>query len=250
MARCELTRGGPRRRSDRLDTRLLWRLTSAELATATRHPATARRHLAAGLAELHGYRSRLGCLDLQTGAAVHGRDLAVAGLRGALVTGRPDEIYRWSERARAQALLLPPIRPPDDPSAAAALENLRNARAAMRDRELRGRPTTLLRAQCDGWERVIRERSWSASGPGATVEAAGFDEVRADLDGAAMVAYLRTGPQLSALVLLADAAKVVELGDYDAVTEAIQRLRADLDALAGRAMPQRLADAVEAATRT
>ena len=133
-------RPGPPGRVDRLDTRLLWRLARAELAAAAGRPAEASRQLLAGMAALHRHRAQFGCLDLQTGAAVHGQDLARAGLAAALARGAPDAVYRWSERARAQALLLPTLRPPDDPAAAAALEELRQARHALRARELAGRP--------------------------------------------------------------------------------------------------------------
>ena len=100
-------RFGPPGRIDRLDTRLLWRLTRAELAAAGGRPAEASRHLLAGMAALHRHRTQFGCLDLQTGAAVHGQDLARAGLAAALASRSTAAVYRWSERARAQALLLP-----------------------------------------------------------------------------------------------------------------------------------------------
>ncbi len=125
-------RYGPPGRVDRLDTRLLWRLARAELAAAGGQRAEASRQLLAGMAALHRHRAQFGCLDLQTGAAVHGQDLARAGLAAALAGGSPAAVYRWSERARAQALLLPAPRPPDDPAAAAALEELRQARHSLR----------------------------------------------------------------------------------------------------------------------
>ena len=127
-------------RVDRLDTRLLWRLTRAELAAAAGRRDEASRQLLAGMAALHRHRAQFGCLDLQTGAAVHGQDLARAGLAAALAGGSPAAVYRWSERARAQALLLPALRPPDDPAAAAAVEELRQARYTLRARELAGQP--------------------------------------------------------------------------------------------------------------
>ena len=132
-------RYGPPGRVNRLDTRLLWRLARSELASATGRPAEASRHLLAGMASLHRHRTQFGCLDLQTGAAVHGQDLARAGLAAALARRAPDAVYRWSERARAQALLLPTARPPGNPEDAAALEELRQARHALRAQELAGR---------------------------------------------------------------------------------------------------------------
>ena len=157
-------RYGPPGRVDRLDTRLLWRLARSELAAAAGQPAEASRHLLAGMAALHRHRTQFGCLDLQTGAAVHGQDLARAGLAAALARGAPDAVYRWSERARAQALLLPTARPPGDPAAAAALEELRQARHTLRAQELAGRPVSGLRARVEALQRSIREQSWTAAG--------------------------------------------------------------------------------------
>ncbi len=200
-------RYGPPGRVDRLDTRLLWRLARAELAAAAGRRAEASRHLLAGMAALHRHRTQFGCLDLQTGAAVHGQDLARAGLAAALASQSPAAVYRWSERARAQALLLPALRPPDDPVAATALEELRQARHTLRARELAGQPVSGLRARVEALQRSIRERSWATPG------------------------------------------RLRPVGEYAAAEEAVLRLRADLDAQAGRALAGRLAEAVATATR-
>jgi hypothetical protein len=246
-----VTRHGPPGRADRLDTRLLWRLTRAELATAAGQPGEASRHLLAGMATLHRHRTQLGCLDLQTGAAVHGRDLARAGLRAALASGSTDAVYRWSERARAQALLLPQVRPPDNPAAAAALEELRQVRHAIREAELAGRPAGGLRGRAESLQRTVREAAWSAPGRAGAAgpELASFALVKADLANTALVIYLRDGPTLRALVVTDHSAVLTATGTYAAAEEALLRLRADLDTRAGRAMPRRLADAVVAATR-
>ncbi|MFC6022085.1 CHAT domain-containing protein [Plantactinospora solaniradicis] len=245
----ELTRHRRPRSSDRLDTRLLWRLAHAELATAAGRPAEAARHLRAGMVSLQRYRSQLGCLDLQTGAAVHGRDLAAAGVSGALASGSPAEVYRWSELARAQALLLPPVRPPEDPEAVAALEELRQVRGALRDAELAEAPTGALRVRSEALQRRIREHAWSAAGPGTATRPAPMRAVMAELAEAAMVVYLRDGAALWALVAVAGSARLVPLGALAHAEEALLRLRADLDVQAGRALPSRLARAVAQATR-
>ncbi len=244
-------RYGPPGRVDCLDTRLLWRLARAELATAGGRPAEASRHLVAGMAALHRHRTQFGCLDLQTGAAVHGQDLGRAGLASALASRSPAAVYRWSERARAQALLLPPVRPPEDPAAAAALEELRRARHALRARELAGQPASGLRTRVETLQRTVREHSWSTPGQrGAPAPVlAPFAAVREGLGGAALVIYLRDGPELRALVVVEGSASLLPVGGYAAAEEAVLRLRADLDARAGRALPGRLADAVAAATR-
>jgi hypothetical protein len=246
-----VARHGPPGRVDRLDTRLLWRLTLAELAAAGGRDREASRHLLAGMAALHRHRTQFGSLDLQTGAAVHGRDLARAGLGSALASGSVAAVYRWSERARAQALLLPPVRPPDNPGAAQALEELRQVRHAMRTAELAGRPSGNLRTRVESLQRTVREHSWSAPGQRGTgwPALASAAAVKQALGGAAMVAYLRDGAALWALVLVGRSALLVPLGNYAEVEEVVLRLRADLDAQAGRAMPRRLAEAVADATR-
>ena len=245
------TRYGPPGRADRLDTRLLWRLARAELATAAGRPGEASRHLVAGMAALHRHRTQFGCLDLQTGAAVHGQDLAGAGLGAALAGGPIGAIYRWSERARAQAFLLPQARPPDNPVAAAALEELRQVWHSLREAQLAGRPASGLPSRAEALQRTVREHSWSARGRrGARGPAlAPFAAVKEELAAAALVVYLRDGSALRALVVVDGSASLFSMGGYHAAEEAVLRLRADLDAQAGRVMPRRLADAVATATR-
>jgi CHAT domain len=244
-------RYGPPGRLDRLDTRLLWRLAGAELAAAGGRPDRASRQLLAGMAALHRHRTQFGCLDLQTGAAVHGQDLARAGLAAALVSGSPAAVYRWSERSRAQALLLPAPRPSGDPAVAAAVEELRQARHTLRARELAGQPTGALRSRVERLQRDFREQSWAAPGQrGVPLPAlAPFSAVREDTDGSALVIYLKDGLLLRALVVVDGSASLRPLGEYAAAEEAVLRLRADLDAQAGRALPRPMAAAVAAATR-
>jgi CHAT domain-containing protein len=244
----EAGRHRPPQRTDRLETHLQWRLARAERAAAVGHSAEASRHLTAGMAALRRHRGQLGCLDLQTGAAVHGRDIAAAGLGAAVRSRAVAKVYRWSELSRAQALLLPPATPPDDPAAAAALEELRQVRNTVRDAELAGRPTGDLRVRAATLERTVREHSWSAAGKGGAAPIAPLAAARAELADAAIVVYLRDGRRLHALVVTARTVRLVSLGDYARAAEAVRRLRADLDAQAGRAMPARLAAAVAAAT--
>ena len=75
-------------------------------------PSFAR--LRAGLSELHAWQSSFGSLDLQSGVVGHGRQLAVDGLRMAVADGRPEVLFEWSERARALASRIIPVRPPAD----------------------------------------------------------------------------------------------------------------------------------------
>jgi tetratricopeptide (TPR) repeat protein len=243
------------RRTDRLDTRLLWRLAATEVATAAGDGAAANRHLHAGLATLRRHRELLGAMDLQTGAAVYGRDLVRLGLGRAVAGGRLAEVFRWAELARAQALLVPPVRPPADPGAAAALAELRGVRAALDAAELAGRPARDLRARAEELQRTLREHAWTTPGPAtrppppAPGGVVGVGGVRGELGGAAMVVYLRDGVGLRGLVVVDGRVRLVRLGRAADAEEYLRRLRADLDAQAGRALPERLAVAVRAAAR-
>ena len=202
------------------------------------------------MAALHRHRAQFGCLDLQTGAAVHGQDLARAALARALASGSATAIYRWSERARAQALLFAPVRPPDNPDAATALEELRQVRHSLRAAELAGLSASGLRTRVDALQRTIREHMWSTPGNRAATEPApaSFTAVKEAATGSALVIYLRDGPLLRALVVVDGSTSLVTLGEFATAAEAVLRLRADLDAKAGRALPDRMAAVVAAAT--
>ena len=78
-----------------------------------------------GLALLRARRSRLGSVDLQTGAAALGADLAAAGLRQALDRGSAPLVFAWLERSRAQAFRARPVRPPADAATAEIVAELR-----------------------------------------------------------------------------------------------------------------------------
>jgi tetratricopeptide (TPR) repeat protein len=236
------------RRADRFDTRLLWRLASAEVAVARGDGAGARRHLSQGLAALQDQRSRFGSVDLRTGTTVHGRALAAAGLESAIRSGGISEIYTWSERARAQALLLPPVRPPADPEVAAWVAELRGVQNALVQRELDGRPVGGLRTRRDELERLLREHSWFTIGPAGAAHRVGLGRIRAELGDAAMVVQLPVGRRLAALVLAGGRASVLDLGAVAPTLAAVRRLRADLDVAAGRQLPARVAKSVAEAT--
>ncbi len=238
-------------RADRLDTRLVRRLALAELAVADGRPAESARQLRAGLAAVHRHRAQFGSLDLQTGASVHGRDLARAGLAQALSRGSVPSVYRWSERTRAQALLLPPARPPDDPAIATALEELRQAQYTLRANELAGLAAADLRSRIEALQRKIRERHWASRAPRTEdgPAPASLSQIKTELGDTALISYLRHGPHLHALVLVAGSARLVRLGEYAEAVELVLRLRADLDAQAGRVLPPGMADALAAAIR-
>ena len=193
------------RGGDRLDTRLGWRLARGEVAAAAGDTASARREAARGLADLHEARVRLGAADLRGGSSVHGRELARLGLDLAVRDGRAAEVLAWSERARAQALLLPPVLPPDDPRAASWLAELRSVDAAIGARRDEGQPVGDLGVRQEQLRRRLREQSWTVSGTPAAQERVGLGRLREELGrDTALVAWLPVGRRLSALVVTGD----------------------------------------------
>ncbi len=226
-----------------LDISLMRRLARAELAEREGRPGTALAELRAGLDLVQARRRRLGSLDLQTGTAALGADLAAAGLRLALGRGSAAQVFAWLERSRAQAFRVRPVRPPADPQAAAAVAELRQLSHLVRQAELNGRRDPAAIARRAELQREIRERSWQASGLGEAFAQASLGEVAAALDesGQSLVAILARDGRMQAVVLRRGTVRLVGLGDAATAEEAARRLNADLDTLAGRRLPARLA---------
>ena len=246
-ARDLLSQSRPRA-GDQLDTRLGWRLAMAELAVVAGDSTGARRHAANGLDDLHQARSRLGAPELRGGVSVHGRDLGRLGVDCAVAEGRAAGVLAWSERVRAQALLLPPVLPPHDPRVAAWLTELRAVDVALASRRDEGATLEDLPARRDDLHRRLREHAWSASGVATTAPRARLGQVRDVLGDAVLLALVPVGRRLCALVVDARSAVLVDLGPQRPVVGALRRLLADLDAALGRTLPARLADVVAAST--
>ena len=166
-----------------LDVSLLSRLARAELAEAEARPGAALAELRAGLAMVHARRGRLGSVDLQTGAAALGADLAAAGLRLALDRGSAPLVFAWLERSRAQAFRVRPVRPPADPRAAEMLAELRQLSYLIRQAELNGSRDPAANARRAQLQRQVREHSWEAGGRGGDARRFSIVDVMAALGG-------------------------------------------------------------------
>jgi tetratricopeptide (TPR) repeat protein len=241
-------RGGP---ATPLDVSLLRRLARAELAQTEQRPGAALAELRAGLAMVHTRRRRLGSLDLQTGTAALGADLAAAGLRLALARGSARLVFAWLERSRAQAFQVRPVRPPADPQVAAVLAELRQLNYVIRIAELNGQRDPASIARRGELQRGIRERSWHTGGYGTTVAQASLGEVQAALgeSGQSLAAILATDGRLIAVLITGTGVRLIRLGDAAAAAEAARRLSADLDTLAGRHLPSRVDSVVRDSVR-
>jgi len=120
--------------------------------------------VAAGLRVLDAHRLTLGATELRAHASGHGEDLATLGLRLALASGSPARVLAAAERRRAAALLLRPVRPPDDAPLAADLAELRRVTAALDEALRDGRPDPALLRRQATLERAIRQRTLRTRG--------------------------------------------------------------------------------------
>jgi tetratricopeptide (TPR) repeat protein len=220
----------------------LRRLVRAELAEQEGRRGAALAELRTGLAMVQARRDRLGSIDLQTGIAAQGAELAAAGLRLALDRGSAPLVFAWLERSRAQAFRVRPVRPPADPQVAAAVAELRQLGRLLRDAELKGKRDPHLAARYADLQREIAEHDRQATGLGQAAAQASLGEVNAALEesGQTLVAILAARGQMLAVVAGRGAVRLVELGDLADAAEAARRLNADLDTLAGRRLPARL----------
>jgi len=239
------------RRDEPLATRLQARGVRARLAEAEDRPRQADAERRAGLGDLHRYQASFGSLDLQTAISGHGRHLAEDGLARALATQGPAAIFAWAEQARALSSRLPAVVPPADPAAARLLQELRQARAELREHAVAGRGNSALRSRYGELERQVRQRSWQLAGQGSTARPARLSQVQEQLapaDGTLVVHLLCAG-RLHCLVADARARAMRELGPAAPVVELQRRLRSDLDVLANRNLPGPIRAVVRAASQ-
>jgi tetratricopeptide (TPR) repeat protein len=248
-ARCLAAAGG---RDQPLEVVLLRRLARAELAAADGRTGPALAELRAGLATLHTRRGQLGSLDLQTGTAALGAELADFGLRLVLGRGSARQVFSWLERSRAQAFRIRPVRPPADPEAAAVLAELRQLSFLIRAAELSGdRPDPAHLSRRAELQHQVRQRSWRASGLGQVIAMADAGAVAAALaeSGQALASIAVHDERMVAVTIAAGRMRLTMLGDFRAAVEAARRLTADLDALAGRRLPLRLETVIRESLR-
>jgi tetratricopeptide (TPR) repeat protein len=235
----------------RLETRLLRRLTLAELAAARGEHRQVLAQARAGLNLLQDHRGRFGSLDAVTGTAALGSELARIALAAALERGRPSGVFGCAERARAQAFRVRPIRPPADPMAAEAVAELRQLARRDRVAELAGKSDLTARRRCAELEKVIRARGWQLPGTGERYAEATFGQVRAELAGAGcvLVNYLPVEGRLGVLALGRRGPRLVGLGGLRPVSEAVAMLHSDLDALCVRRLPAAVVSVIRDSVR-
>ena len=112
----------------------------ALLRLATGREGAAEQALRAGFRVMERQRATLGATELRVHVAGHANEIAGLGIQLARRGGSPRKVLDWTERWRAGALRLRPVRPPADAELAAALVELRGVTAAAEEALLSGRP--------------------------------------------------------------------------------------------------------------
>ncbi len=145
---------------------------SGWLAEALRVEAAGRpdRMLAAcnrGLDVLDEQRPTLGASELRAQASVHGAELAALAQRHAVRARRPRLLLTWSERWRATALAVPPVRPSADAEFNASLAALRSVTRQLEETRSRGKPSASLLKEQQRLESTVRASALRAQGTSA-----------------------------------------------------------------------------------
>jgi tetratricopeptide (TPR) repeat protein len=119
-----------------------------------------------GLDVIDEYRSMLGSSELRAQTTAHGAELAKLGQRDALRLRRPSLMLAWSERWRAVALAVPPVRPPADEELQAELAAMRDISSRLSQGTSLGLRSAPLRHEQQRLERAVRARALRTLGAG------------------------------------------------------------------------------------
>jgi tetratricopeptide (TPR) repeat protein len=155
---------GARRRGPALSRVSGW-LGEALRAEAAARPGRVLAACRQGLDVLDEHQLTLGASELRAQATVHGAELAAIALRQAVRTGRPRLLLTWSERWRATAQAVPPVRPSADGELNASLTALRSVtRQLDKARGRDGRPSPSLQKEQQRLEGLVRASALRARG--------------------------------------------------------------------------------------
>ncbi|HEX3197276.1 MAG TPA: CHAT domain-containing tetratricopeptide repeat protein [Propionibacteriaceae bacterium] len=221
-----------------LDLRLYGHLVRTKLAFARGNRRAAERQARAGMAELMKHQAQFGSLDLQTSSAAHGVSLAALAITEEIGAGEPVAVLAWLERARAISSRITPVRPPEDKITADLLTQLRWVMSQLEHEEVESENLESLRKRRQALQREIRGRSWTVQGTGSVDQVPGTTEMRASLDDAALVTTFGIDDEIHGIVLTGRGCWMQRLTTMAEAERLVQRITADLDALALGHVPE------------
>ncbi len=186
----------------------------------------ARIALRHGLKVLDDHRATFGATDLRAHASGHRVELAELGLAMAVTDGRPELVLQWAEEGRASHLLLRPVRPPDDPTLARDLAELRATVGEIDASRSAGRVPAKLVARQLELERKVRDHCRrQRSDPAAPSHSLVLlPSLSAALQDAALIEFLSVRSTLFAVSVVEGHAELRELGSLANIGDLVQRI--------------------------
>jgi tetratricopeptide (TPR) repeat protein len=222
----------PAQRSGTLEARVRGWHAQAVLRQARGDRRGALSALRAGLAQVEQRQAVLGATELRAHVSAFGTELATLGLELAINAGNAREILSWAERARARAMRLRPVKPPDDAELAGALAELRRLNAEGSHARLAGRGAPTVAAHRAAEERVVRASRVARNplhrpgdpppGPAALVDALG---------DAVLVELIRRNGELLAVTLRRGRCRLHRIAALDRIAAALDSATAALRTL-------------------
>ncbi|MEV8443726.1 CHAT domain-containing protein [Actinosynnema sp. NPDC051121] len=232
-----------------IDHRMLRRLCRAELAVARDRRATALAEIRAGMTDLDHVRDRMGGLELLSGTALHGRELAELAVRLVLDGGNARRLFSWLERTRAQTYRYEPLTQVDNPELAERIAEVRSLTQSIHQAEHDGHSTAALRGRRAERLREANRLGWHTGGWGRPRPVAGLADVMARLGERALVSFASSGDSLVAVVVVGSDVRLARLGSAEQAAESARMLNADLNALAPDHLPEPLVRVMSVSAR-
>jgi tetratricopeptide (TPR) repeat protein len=233
-----------------IDYRMLRRLCRAELAATQGHRAKALAEISSGLTELARVRDRMGGLELVSGTAMHGEQLADLAVRLVLADSNPRRLFDWLERTRAQTYRYEPVAVAvADPELAERVAELRSLTQSIHQARHDGHPIAELRAKHAERLHDVQRLGWHAGQRGKPRPAATLPDVAEQLGGHALVSFAASNDRLVAVVVIDGAARTVQLGSASDAGDSAGMLNADVNALAPDNHPAQLAEVIARSAR-
>ncbi len=176
-----------------------------------------------GLRALDEHQATLGSQELRAVMSGHGAALAELGTRTALASGSSRRLLQWSERWRANALVVPSTAVAHDPETTADLAALRAQHHVLAGARAQGERTDQLQARVTRLEQSVRRRLLHARGTGETASeldvAELLDALRAD--DTVLVELTEIDGSLHALVAGRGRVRALHVGDASSAAAAV-----------------------------
>jgi tetratricopeptide (TPR) repeat protein len=176
-----------------------------------------------GLAAAEEHQRALGAAELRAHATAYGTELAAIAQRHATRRGDARMLLVWTERWRASALAVPPVRPPDDRELAADLAALREVGRRLEAAHADGSATSRLEHDRLRLEESIRSRTRRAAAAARGRDqgaGTGVDEILHGLGGHRLVELVTVDDLLYAVTAVGRRVRMHLVGPVrDAVRE-------------------------------